>query len=102
MECQQQYHNGLIIGGDFNIHVDVCNDLTTVKFQQILGMLVLTQHVRTETHLKGHILDLVIGRDVDNLKISRLQTEKLSLGSLYCYISIINSITPIREKGNAI
>ena len=37
----------------------------------------LTQQVRNETHLKGHILDLVIGRDVDNLTTLCPWTENL-------------------------
>ena len=45
--------------GDFNIHVDTtCRDSTT--FLNCLDSCNITQHVRSPTHLHGHILDLVL------------------------------------------
>ena len=45
--------------GDFNIHVDTTSSDST-KFFSCLDPCNITQHVRTPTHLHGHILDLVL------------------------------------------
>ena len=44
---------------DFNIHVDTTSSDST-KFLNCLESCNITQHVRTPTHLYGHILDLVL------------------------------------------
>ena len=45
--------------GDFNIHVDTTSGDST-KFLNCLDSCNITQHVRTPTHLHGHILVLVL------------------------------------------
>ena len=45
--------------GDFNIHVDTTSRDST-KFLNCLDSCNITQHVRSPTHLHGHILDLVL------------------------------------------
>ena len=45
--------------GDFNIHVDTTSSDST-KFLNCLDSCNITQHVRSPTHLHGHILDLVV------------------------------------------
>ncbi|XP_072016947.1 uncharacterized protein [Amphiura filiformis] len=54
----------LIITGDFNIHMDVPDDLGTRTMNDILQSAGLTQHVTEPTHIKGHMLDLLITRDL--------------------------------------
>ena len=49
----------LLIVGDFNIHVDSSNN-ESQSFIDILNANGLIQHVKSFTHQKGHILDLVI------------------------------------------
>ena len=44
---------------NFNIHVDTTSNDST-KFFNCLDSCNITQHVRTPTHLQGHILDLVL------------------------------------------
>ena len=56
----------LIIVGDFNIHVDSSNN-ESQSFLDILNANGLIQHVKSSTHQKGHILDLVITREHSNL-----------------------------------
>ena len=47
------------IGGDFNIHVDVpCTD--SDKLKALLESCNLRQSVNRTTHLHGHILDLIL------------------------------------------
>ena len=57
----------LIISGDFNIHMDVSNNPDTIRFRDFLDLMGLVQHVKRPTHEKGHILDLIITRQCDNI-----------------------------------
>jgi hypothetical protein len=57
----------LLIVGDFNIHTDVGANPTAIKFQSILHLSGLSQHVHGPTHLDGHSLELVISRKADNV-----------------------------------
>jgi hypothetical protein len=57
----------LLIVGDFNIHSDVGANPTAIKFQSILHLSGLSQHVHGPTHLDGHSLELVISRKADNV-----------------------------------
>ena len=56
----------LLIVGDFNIHVDSSNN-ESQSFLYILNVNGLIQHVKSSTHQKGHILDLVSTREQSNL-----------------------------------
>ena len=56
----------LLIVGDFNIHVDSPNN-ESQSFLDILNANGLIQHVKSSTHQKKHILDLVITREHSNL-----------------------------------
>ena len=56
----------LLIVRDFNIHVDSSNN-ESQSFLDILNANGLIQHVKSSTHQKGHILDLVITREHSNL-----------------------------------
>ena len=47
--------NLLIVGG-FNYHVDNTTDPETIKFNKILKMFNVQQHVNGPTHKKGHTL----------------------------------------------
>jgi len=61
-------NNGhLLILGDFNIHWDCQRNADTKQLADILRSANLRQHVQERTHRHGHILDLVISRDDDNL-----------------------------------
>ena len=50
----------LIIVDNFNLHIDVPSDPSTIKFNDIINSLGLAQHVTGATHQAGHTLDLVI------------------------------------------
>lgn len=52
----------LVIGGDFNIHIDDPSYPDTKKFTQLLQTFGLLQHVTFATHISGHWLDLIITR----------------------------------------
>ena len=57
----------LLILGDFNVHWDNKNASETKAFQSLLDSYNLVQHIEESTHKKGHVLDWVISRPVDNL-----------------------------------
>ena len=64
------YHGGnheLMIMGDFNLHINKPHLTNVIKFNEILEMFSLTQHVKSPTHNAGNILDLVITRKDSNL-----------------------------------
>ena len=55
----------VVVGGDFNIHVDDPADPDAIKLAELLSSFGVTQHVTSATHQAGHTLDLVIaGPDV--------------------------------------
>ena len=57
----------ICISGEFNVHLDVSDDADTIAFADLLESLCLTQHVKSPTHVMGHILDLIITRSSDNI-----------------------------------
>ena len=57
----------LLIVGDFNYHVDNTTNPETIKFNKILEMFNLQQHVNGPTHKRGHTLDLIMTRIGDRL-----------------------------------
>ena len=67
-----------VVVGDFNFHMDKPNDPDTRRFVQFYNPLGFDQFVAEPTHVKGHILDIVLCRartlvtsvNVDNLYMS--------------------------------
>ena len=57
----------LLIVGDFNYHMDNTTNPETIKFNKILALFNLQQHVKGPTHKKGHTLDLIMTRISDRL-----------------------------------
>ena len=57
----------ICISGDFNVHLDVSDDADTIALTDLLESLCLTQHVKSPTHVMGHILYLIITRSSDNI-----------------------------------
>ena len=50
----------IIIGGDFNIHVEKASDPDAVRFADLLSSFNLVQHVTGPTHVSGGTLDVVV------------------------------------------
>ena len=76
----------LLILGDVNVHLDE-SDPWTAKFMHLLTANGLVQHVKTATHVRGHLLDVVITRDdslVNSLTVDppALSDHSLILGLL--------------------
>ena len=62
--------SGLLITGDFNLHVENNLDKSSQDFLALIDSFNLKQHVCSPTHRAGHILDLLITRDGDQLVTS--------------------------------
>lgn len=65
----------LLLNGDFNYHMDSLASPEVARFADVIDSANLVQHVKSPTHQKGHILDLVISRQsediVSSVSISR-------------------------------
>ena len=59
----------IIVTGDFNIHIDYKNDSSCTKFIYLLNTFDLKQHVNEFTHVKQHIMDLIITRSAQDTKV---------------------------------
>ena len=66
----------LMIMGYFNVHVDDANDNFTSRFNEICQLFSLKQHVEQPTHQSGHIIDLILTRECDNV-VSSVKTTSL-------------------------
>ena len=84
----------LCISGDFNFHMDVIGDADSAKFADLLELMCLTQHVRSPTHIQGHILDLVITRNSDNI----IQWRPISDRYISDHCSVLCSLSAPRPS----
>jgi exonuclease III len=57
----------LLIGGDFNIHMEDSQATDSNKFMELLDGLNLKNHVWVPTHERGHTLDLLITRNCNDI-----------------------------------
>ena len=69
----------LLLMGNFNVPWDNANNSFTRRFRDTLFAFGLDQHIDQATHVKGHILDLVISRESDCTKISNINIGDLVL-----------------------
>ena len=78
----------LVLGGDFNIHVDDQNDPAARRFCDLLASFGMVQHVSEPTHVHGHTLDLVITGD--DAQVNNVTVEPPGVlsdhGLLMCHI----------------
>jgi len=75
----------VLILADFIIHWNCQRNANTKQLANFLRSTNVRQHVQERTHRHGHILDLVISRDYDNL-IKGVSVS--SMLSDYCHINI--------------
>ena len=60
----------LVIIGDFNIHLDDSTNRECIEFTELLQSFGLVQHVQQPTHKAGHLLDLVITKEENDMRPS--------------------------------
>ena len=87
-----------MIPGDFNIHVDVSEDVPARKFTSMLDDANLHQYVVDPTYVNGHTLDLFISRSSDDLvqdmEVSTLMTDH---NWVHFGISVLKPSWPTKE-----
>ena len=71
------FNSQVLITGDFNIHVDLSNDIHADRLSSLISDYDLVQCVQEPTHVLGHTLDLVIVRS--DCAISDLLVDPPSL-----------------------
>ncbi len=59
----------VIFCGDYNVHVNKANDAETRRFNSIIELAELKQHVSEKTHIHGNTLDLVMS-DIESKSIT--------------------------------
>lgn len=75
--------DGIIISGDFNIHVDDSNNSETRQFIHLLESFGFKQHVTGPTHLKGDTLDLVFSKGLHVVITAALD---VAISDHYCIV----------------
>ena len=63
----------LVITGDLNIHFDSTSSPNTLRFNDLISGHGISQLVSSPTHEKGHILDVIMVRNSDNVLYSSLK-----------------------------
>jgi hypothetical protein len=91
----------VLLAGDYNIHMDDEADRDAITMTNMLTSAGLKQHVSTPTHKKGHILDLLITRDTEDI-ISNVTVERDLLAvsdhaATMCNLDITRP-EPVRHK----
>ena len=87
----------ILIVGDFNLHCEL-NDAPGVKaLNDILAENNLKQHVTEPTHMKGHMLDLVITRSSSSL-VSSTTAYPSSISDHYSVIFRLLSASPVSAR----
>ncbi|KAJ0002712.1 hypothetical protein NQD34_007861 [Periophthalmus magnuspinnatus] len=90
--------DGLVITGDFNVHVDNVFDRNAKELSSVLETFGLTQHVSEPTHNRGHTLDLLITKGVN---ISNVNVADVALSDHFCVFFDL-SVIPKPVAGPAV
>jgi len=92
--------------GDFNLHLDVFDNPDVMKFNNLLDVHGLKQHVNEPTHMLGHTLDLFIARDSSRLVCDAVAVADPGLtvpsgnysGDHFDIVAPLNFIKPIHQR----
>ena len=88
----------LLICGDFNIYMDVPSDADTIRLKDLLNSMGLVQHVKRPTHIHGHILDLIITRQADDVVVGEPILERYfsDHAAVICKLSAVKPLLTIK------
>ena len=89
-----------IIAGDVNIHVET-EELYAIKFNEILHIFNLNQHVIGPTHRLGHTLDVVI-TNTDESFINNIEITEFGLSDHFLIDFYLNSEVDHKEYNTII
>lgn len=89
----------LLICDDFNIHMDVPSDADTIRLKDLLNSMGLGQHVKRPTHIHGHILDLIITRQTDDVVNGEPFPERYfsDHAALICKLSVVKPLQTMKH-----
>ena len=87
----------IVIAGDLNIKWDEPENSFTRRYSELLTAFGLSQNVKDPTHVKSHILDHIISRDTDNLKLSNTRIGDL-VSDHYLVYTCISATLPLIEN----
>ena len=94
LEMVTNLHQDFIIAGDINIHVET-TESNAVKFQSLLDVYDLRQHVFGSTHVKGHTIDIVISPNKDqyvtDINIRHIEPHHHFLVEFVVHVSAISN-----------
>jgi hypothetical protein len=83
----------LVIVGDMNFHYDQSHLPSTAKMMDLLHSFSLNQPIDQPTHSKGHIIDWVLHRPIENLVRSTSVTQEPA-SDHYCVVCDLNVRAP--------
>ena len=87
----------LLIVGNMNFHMENLVDKDSRAFADILFCSGLTQHCVAATHDKGHCLDLVITKSVEDMS-PKIEINSVSLSDHYPLLISLDIEKPPKEK----
>lgn len=90
LDVQMQKHNNIVLGGDFNIHVNIEDDNDAEQLADITEAYGLTQHVWQQTHESGNTLDLLYTKFTDPIQVGEILCDTYI--SDHCFVKTTLSV----------
>ena len=78
-----------LLMGDFNFHFENLENNNSGKLHDIIDIFNLTQSVTEPTHNQGHLLDLVLSKQSDNILLSTKLHRGLTSDHTLSYASLM-------------
>jgi len=104
LDAQILNSRDILITGDFKLHLDVPDNPDVMRFNNLLDVHGLKQHVNEPTHMLGHTLDLFIARDSSRLLCADVVDPGLTDPSgnysvdHFTIVASLNFIKPSRQR----
>ena len=87
LECCSDKGTEILMMGDLNFHLDNDRNRDAQVFRDVLDINGFVQHVKVPTHVKGHILDVVITRNGDPAICGYPEVSDPGLGNKHGHLS---------------
>ena len=106
LDAQILKSRDVLITGDINLHLDVPDNPNVMRFNNLLNVHGLKQHVNEPTHMLGHTLDLFIARDSSRLLCDAVAVVDPGLtdpsgnysSDHFAIVAPLNFIKPSRQR----
>ena len=90
----------VLIGGDFNVHVEDPTNPQAVRLSEVFSSFNLIQHVRGPTHKHGHTLDLVV--TFSDCRIDDVTVDPAGIisdhGLVMCRVPARRVVVPVTDR----